>query len=94
MPGKVSIDLIYDLLLEAKPCEPPPPRDPELKLWEEELLDSFSIVQFIALLEERLKFDFDFTDSRVGHFHSPKTIMALLVSKYGCEAPKEVRGKR
>lgn len=87
MSKKMTLDDLRNLIVQ-KCCQNGESEiAPETSLFDHGILDSFSVMQLVTELEERLSITFDYKDLRREYFSTAEALHLLLVKKYG--VPKD-----
>lgn len=85
--SKLTDEMVLSLLKTANPAAASRlDRDErtDLNLFDTGVLDSYSMVKLVQIIEDSFDIVFDYTDLQVRHFRTIATLKALLVEKYDC----------
>ncbi|NJM10436.1 MAG: hypothetical protein HC883_06200 [Bdellovibrionaceae bacterium] len=77
--------MIRGLIEEINPRAAGRGIDISTQLFDIGALDSYSTVQLVLGIEERLEISMDYNDVIRRHFRSIRALKKLLIEKYGCE---------
>lgn len=82
MSKTVSVEEIREIVLAKSNLSGKKKIEPDMNLFDSGYLDSFSVMQVVQDLEDKLEIIFDYNDLRRDYFKSAETLHALLQKKY------------
>ncbi len=82
MAQKVSIDILKKALLEVNPRVRKINFTAQTDLFEEGILDSYSVIQLVNTFEKRFGIVFDYADLKAAYFRNLISLIGILTMKY------------
>ncbi|MBS1968790.1 MAG: hypothetical protein JSU04_00695 [Bdellovibrionales bacterium] len=92
MAQKVNIELLKKAILEVNPRVRTMNFTAQTDLFEEGILDSYSVIQLVNTFEERFGIVFDYGDLKAAYFRNLMSLMGILTTKYKVEEGKNLPG--
>jgi acyl carrier protein len=90
MAQKVNIELLKKAILEVNPRVRTANFNAQTDLFEEGILDSYSVIQLVNTFEERFGIVFDYGDLKAAYFRNLVSLMGILTTKYKVEEGKNL----
>lgn len=90
MAQKVNIELLKKAILEVNPRVRTMNFTAQTDLFEEGILDSYSVIQLVNTFEERFGIVFDYADLKAAYFRNLMSLMGILTTKYKVEEGKNL----
>jgi acyl carrier protein len=84
----VSIELLKDLIVETNPEVSHEQIQPDTDLFDAGILDSFSVLNLVQALEDKLDIVFDYKDLQRHYLSNLKSLLGLLTKNYDCTESK------
>ena len=85
MTKKISLKKINSLVLKTRDQKDDFEIQPQINLFDNGYMDSFSVMQLVQSFEDELDVVFDYDDLRRENFSTLEGIFNLLIQKYGFE---------
>lgn len=86
MANKVNLELLKKTILEINPRVRNANFTAQTDLFEEGILDSYSVIQLVNTFEEKFGIVFDYADLKAAYFRNLNSLMSILTDKYKVEA--------
>ncbi len=83
MAKKVNLNILKKIIREVNPRIRDREFHSKMDLFEEGILDSFSVIQMVNVFEERFGIVFDYGDLKANYFRNLDSLQSILVKKYG-----------